>query len=400
MRAFSNGLVPPLDHTKAHNHYPLPEKQEALELIHQTKQLALIDNSIPRTIIRKTQLCASDEAIAMMSRPDAIKQMIRRERKKKFGIKTLVAKTVAAIEIPKELRSTHKGENFYYDDSSSKGDRMIVFTTKKNLELLSTHRNWFMDGTFDITPTFFTQLYTIHIIIEKRSFPMLNSLLPNKKMETYKRLFKIIKSGVSQYPSSINIDYEKAVMSAATSVFGRECKVNGCYFHLSQSLFRRVQTKGAYEDYMKQSVKGEEFRKYFKLLQALAYLPQQYIIDGFNYTERKLARYPIATWNVHDRVKYQAPITTNNLENWNGQIQSDERKHLTVFRIVKLFQDEQSKMENELVMTKKGEKLLHQTRAQIKKDKLMFELVNNFDKSQLFTFLESIAFNLGEVKKQ
>ena len=91
--------------------YPLPEKQEALKLIHQTKQLALIDNSIPRTIICKTQLCASDEAIAMMSRPDAIKQLIRRERKKKFGIKTLVAKTVAAIEIPKELRSTHKGEN-------------------------------------------------------------------------------------------------------------------------------------------------------------------------------------------------------------------------------------------------------------------------------------------------
>jgi hypothetical protein len=177
---------------------------------------------------------------------------------------------------------------------------------------------------------------------------MLYALLPNKKQTTYKKFFKMVKSSVTKSPLSINIDYEKAVMNAASLVFGDECKINGCFFHFSQSLFRRIQTHGMLKDYY-----NPQFRKTFKLIQALAYLPPGSVIKGFGLiksqapsssrslldyfentyigrckphskTARANARYPIGTWNVYERVKSKKPRTTNNLESWHCQIQIDE----------------------------------------------------------------------------
>jgi hypothetical protein len=70
--------------------------------------------------------------------------------------------------------------------------------------------------------------------------------------------------------------WSKAVMNAASLVFGTECRINGCFFHFSQSIFRRVQTHGMFQDYFE-----TKFRKTYKLLQALAFLPPDNVIEGF-----------------------------------------------------------------------------------------------------------------------
>lgn len=41
-------------------------------------------------------------------------------------------------------------------------DRMLIFTTRENLKFLSLCDEYFMDGTFSVTPPLFKQLYSIH----------------------------------------------------------------------------------------------------------------------------------------------------------------------------------------------------------------------------------------------
>ena len=137
------------------------------------------------------------------------------------------------------------GENFFYEDSG-KGDseRILLFTTETNIKILNTNKDWYADGTFDISPTLFKQLYSVHVIINNFDLPMLYAFLPNKKQQVYLKMFKMIRKIVDTKPTSINMDFEKAVMNAAISVYPN-CLIYGCYFHLSQNFFKQLNTRSA-----------------------------------------------------------------------------------------------------------------------------------------------------------
>ena len=96
-----------------------------------------------------------------------------------------------------------------------------------------------MDGTFDIVPSLFTQLYTIHVELFKGVFPVVFGLLPDKSGFTYDRMFKKIREAletvpfeeasaddVLQKPYNIIVDYERAVMNSITKIFPRT-KIQG-----------------------------------------------------------------------------------------------------------------------------------------------------------------------------
>jgi hypothetical protein len=159
----------------------------------------------------------------------------------------------------------------------------------------------------------------------------------------------------------------------------------------------------------------KSFYSSFKLLQALHYLPVDCVLKGFELiknqspdsilplldyfentyigrlkpnsrSERKNPRFPIKCWNLHERVKTGKSTSTNNVENWHGQIQIEERKHLTVVRVVVLLHKEQSKMEHDLVRV-------------IEREKNLKRLVETFDKNKIIFFLKGIADNLGNLAK-
>ena len=177
--------------------------------------------------------------------PDALRQQINRLRSKNSDSGPN-PKTLAEIDLNNDLKLTNKGENFLvYDTGSLDEERLLIFGTDENLRLLCLHKDWFLDGTFDITPLLIKQVYTIHIIKCNKVYPMVYCLLPNKKKLTYIKLFKIILEKVGKRPNSVNVDFEKAVFSAAEKVF-RGCEIYGCFFHFSQSLFRRIQLKGLF----------------------------------------------------------------------------------------------------------------------------------------------------------
>ena len=90
---------------------------------------------------------------------------------------------------------------------------------------------------------------------------MVYGLLPNKTQDTYTKFFRKIDTSIKVKPLSINVDFEKAVFNAIKEVFN--CRIQACFFHLSQSFFRRVQTQGYLNDYYS----NEDFRLFFKMIQ-------------------------------------------------------------------------------------------------------------------------------------
>lgn len=61
-----------------------------------------------------------------------------------------------------EMVKTAKGEDFLLFDNANENDRMLIFGTKENLRILKECTDLFCDGTFDVVPNLFSQLYTIH----------------------------------------------------------------------------------------------------------------------------------------------------------------------------------------------------------------------------------------------
>ena len=75
--------------------------------------------------------------------------------------------------VPNEYQKTLHGNQFLLLDRISDDEdegRVLVFATRRNIEMLCKSPIWFVDGTFKVSPTIFTQLFTI-IGLHKRNHP-------------------------------------------------------------------------------------------------------------------------------------------------------------------------------------------------------------------------------------
>ena len=79
-------------------------------------------------------------------------------------------KTIIDIEVPLVLQKTLNGELFLVKDSTVEEERLLMFTTKSNVEKLSHASIWIMNGTFKTVPTIFYQLYAIHAPVSSGNF--------------------------------------------------------------------------------------------------------------------------------------------------------------------------------------------------------------------------------------
>jgi hypothetical protein len=91
--------------------------------------------------------------------PLALSKIIRRKRKAEH-IPYAVPHTVAEINIPIAMRTTHRGANFLlFDSGPIDNDRFILFGTRENLKHLGDFPHWFIDGPFKVAPELFYQVF-------------------------------------------------------------------------------------------------------------------------------------------------------------------------------------------------------------------------------------------------
>lgn len=253
---------------------------------------------------------------------------------------------------------------FVLHDSGPGDDRIIVFGDRELLAALGRAQLWLADGTFKVVPNLFYQLYSIHFEFVGGLNPAaVYCLLVNKSRATYDRLLGVMKELIpNASPNKILTDFESAAMNAFRDAYP-SANICGCYFHLCQSINRKVNESGLQFDYEADN----EIRGFIRCLGSLSHVPVDHVLDAFHtlvegmpanerindvvtYFEHTYIRgrrrpgrgdnygpaiFPIPMWNQFDSAGDGIARTTNSVEGWHHSLQSLFMcKHPTLWRFL------------------------------------------------------------------
>lgn len=312
------------------------------------------------------------------------------------------------------------GDQFLQFDSGpeSGNERIMIFSTQRNLALLRQSEDWFADGTFKTAPQQFYQLYTVHALKSNRCFPCVYALLPNKQEATYTGLFrKMLELEEGLNPRSVMLDYEKATHNAFEAVFP-DTIVSGCLYHLSQAVFRRVQANGLYQRYMEDA----QFALQIRMIPALAFVPAddveeaftsltdhlpdeaQPIVDFFEDTyigrpqrrQRRPAYFNVPVWNVHDRVEQHLPRTNNFVEGWHRAFQANVGAyHPSFWKFLDTLRKQEDLTRVAISQMVAGGDVPPRRRQYIDVDQRLQRIVADYNDRDILDYLRGIAHNLA-----
>jgi hypothetical protein len=185
-------------------------------------------------------------------------------------------KTLNELIIPDRLR-LHLGEDIIKYDGSIGGDRILVFTTTHLMDVLRDSKDWGCDGTFSVVPKLFDQLWCLHVRLAHTFVPVVYCLLNSRTESIYTHVLNILKTiRVGLEPKSISLDFENAELNAFKKVFP-EIEHRACFFHLQQSVYRKLcklNLKQLYET-------NTEFRLEVNMIPALAFIPTENVAAAF-----------------------------------------------------------------------------------------------------------------------
>ena len=89
----------------------------------------------------------------------------------------------------------------------------------QEIELLNQIHEWYADGTFDVAPELFKQLFTFNVLKRGKNLPLVYVLLPDKKQTTYEKMCEMLEQFIINAPESIMVDFEMAVINALRKYF-------------------------------------------------------------------------------------------------------------------------------------------------------------------------------------
>lgn len=199
----------------------------------------------------------------------------------------------------------------------------------------------------------FTQLFTVLGIVTKHNksaaLPFVYALLSSKETLQYSAVLHAVTTAAEEYnirnckPEKIMTDFEQGIINAGFEVFN--CDISCCFFHLGQSLYRRIQSEGLQGEY--QDPLNNILRTQTHMILALAFVPVNDIPAVFKklnrfatpmltnvlqYFERNYigipARgrraavnplYPPALWNQRDAALNGNHKTNNISEGWHNR---------------------------------------------------------------------------------
>lgn len=190
------------------------------------------------------------------------------------------------IDLSEQLTVTNKGQQFlYYDSGPEDPNRMLIFTTDNNLGILNKSHTSFVDGTFEIAPKLFYQVFTINGIFRGKCLPLVYGLLTRKDEKTYDKFFSALRDGQPNYqnrmicPKDIMVDFEKAIINSIDKHFP-DADMSGCYFHITNNLWKQFSSKIG-----KDKLYIPELRTTLRHLSALPFFPAEDVSDAFDYVK-------------------------------------------------------------------------------------------------------------------
>eukprot|EP00102_Acyrthosiphon_pisum_P022961 XP_016660171.1 PREDICTED: uncharacterized protein LOC107883837 [Acyrthosiphon pisum] len=79
-----------------------------------------------------------------------------------------------------------------------------------------------------------------------------------------------------------DVDFERAVITAITHVLEQHVHIQGCFYHLTQSTYRKVQELGLQTQYRE----DQNLIAFYRKMDGLAFLPVGDVKDGMAYLKK------------------------------------------------------------------------------------------------------------------
>ncbi|XP_057324038.1 uncharacterized protein LOC130666788 [Microplitis mediator] len=329
--------------------------------------------------------------------------------------------TRADIVLSNVLCTTHNEEQFLLHDSGGGDKRYLMFGTKKNLQFLASCEEWFSDGTFKTVPTLFNQLYTIHGMKNGKTLPLVYILTPRKSKSIYKQFLTVLKNKLEDVRATrMMVDFERSYINAFTECFPK-IDIAGCYFHMTQCVWRKIQHYGLQKNYNTDI----KFARNVRMLFSLAFVPVNDITDAYEelvasdcydlhseelnnlveYFEktwigkkncigkRSEPLFAIKMWNCYSAVIEDFARTNNVCEGWhngfNGRIQMC---HAKIDKFIMGLKSEQTITDVTMTQINTGLDVNRKTRAIYRDYNLRLKaIVLNYDSTKKMEFLRNVS---------
>ncbi|CAF3834472.1 unnamed protein product [Rotaria sordida] len=398
-----------LSQPTTHNHAPNPDRIPVIQLHNEVKQRAATTDEPTSSILHSALRTFPLRAAGELTRTDIIIQTIRRQR--------TTPAIIPSGHLPEDLKKTYRGEDFLlYEDNE-----MIIFTTKTNLSILKQSKHWFADGTFKVCPDDFYQLFTLHALMVSIVIPLVYGLLVGKSTKDYNSFLEKVLEQDDFRPESIQTDFESGTLKSIKELLPNVSH-KGCLFHFGQNVWRHVQDNSLSKKYQE----DDTFRTNVKKLIALAFLPLNDIINGFdliaaefdddddtenllNYFEktwvgekkrrgvgRKKPLFDHKLWNIYDRVIANLPRSNNAVEGWHHAFANRVAiSHPTVAKLTEKIRLEQSKFEIDITQLLQGHQPKPKKACYRKIDERISRLVLGYDQLQIDQYLKNISSNIS-----
>ena len=186
-----------------------------------------------------SELVSYPDAAAKLPTLMSINSGLYRHRHKKMPP---LPKNRQTLIIPDNLKTTQSGEEFLLFESTNMD--MVVFCTPSSLRLMCESDLISLDGTFDVVPALYSQLFTLHVFHYGKLLPTAYCLLSSKERSTYCAVFRVLKEqssrlGMCFNPKFILSDFESGIIAAVKEEF-QSANHRGCFFHFIQVNFKYI----------------------------------------------------------------------------------------------------------------------------------------------------------------
>ena len=175
--------------------------------------------------------------------------------------------------------------------------------------------------------------------------PICFGFLPTKEISSYVAFFQLLKNLISETMGTctpnlkkILCDFEKGIHTAINSVYEGSVKIQGCFFHFSSCIWKKVQAHGVVQNYKV----NKNLRNFVRSYVGMAHVPPNRLDEAFSavnktynfddakemrfkvYLENYFLKYwlhnkdiPVKMWNCWKRNKN---LTNNGHEGYNGRL--------------------------------------------------------------------------------
>lgn len=408
----NNIIREPSDHCHANRTF----EAAAHKVANQMKMEMSHPGATARSVIADNLVNVSDGIKICLPKKSSLTRRLNGSKAKTLG-------NVPANPNNKNFEIPEKYANWIIHDSGADDpERIILIGHKTLLDLLVVNDFWLADGTFKVVPEIYYQLYSIHVQYESGiALPCLLALLPGKEERIYVKMLNMLLEKIPQArPRKILTDFETAAMKAFRTVF-ENIEIGGCFFHLSQSILRKVNECGLKSLYES----NQSFAIHIKMLLSLALIPEEEVLelflevadlfsdlDEYNeqmeqillYFERTYVRgrqlrngtykpplFNISIWNHSQSAANCIARTTNCIEGWHYGLQSlFQCSHPTVWKFLDNIVKELSLQHTNYLQDLTGQRNPGRVRYISLKQRIS-NIVQNYDSNRRLDFLRCIA---------